>query len=83
MRYPASEKLEIIRLVEQSNVPVRRTLAQLSILKSTFYGWYRRYAEGGLDALEDRPPRPRRVWNKVPEKTGDEIIELALEEPAC
>ena len=26
MKYPASEKLEIIRLVEQSALPVRRTL---------------------------------------------------------
>ena len=26
MRYPAAEKLEIIRLVEQSRLPVRRTL---------------------------------------------------------
>ena len=25
MRYPASEKLEIIRLVEQSHQPVKRT----------------------------------------------------------
>jgi hypothetical protein len=31
MRYPASEKLEIIRLVEQSHLPVRRTLAKLGI----------------------------------------------------
>ena len=29
MRYPATEKLEIIRLVEQSHLPVRRTLAKL------------------------------------------------------
>ena len=28
MRYPASEKLEIIRLVEQSQLPVKRTLAE-------------------------------------------------------
>ena len=28
MRYPAPEKLEIIRLVEQSHLSVRRTLAQ-------------------------------------------------------
>ena len=27
MRYPAAEKLETIRLVEQSHLPVRRTLA--------------------------------------------------------
>ncbi len=29
MRYPASEKLEIIRLVEQSHLPARRTLEKL------------------------------------------------------
>ena len=48
MRYPASEKLEIIRLVEQSALPVRRTLEQIGILKSTFYAWYA--------ALPDRRP---------------------------
>ena len=29
MRYPASEKLEIIRLVEQSHLPVRQTVERL------------------------------------------------------
>ena len=28
MRYPAAEKLEIIQLVEQSHLPVRRSLEQ-------------------------------------------------------
>jgi hypothetical protein len=31
MRYPASEKLEIIRLVEQSHLSARRTLDKLGI----------------------------------------------------
>jgi putative transposase len=31
MRYPASEKPEIIRLVEQSHLPVKRTLEELGI----------------------------------------------------
>ena len=43
MRYAAAEKLEIIRLVEQSSLSVRRTLAQLGIPRSTFYRWYDRY----------------------------------------
>jgi len=29
MRYPSSEKLEIIRLVEQSHLPAKRTLDTL------------------------------------------------------
>ena len=37
MRYSASEKLEIIRTVETSHLPVRRTLDKIGILKSTFY----------------------------------------------
>ena len=55
MRYSASEKLEIIRLVEQSHLPAGRTLEKLGILRSTFYRWYDRYQAGGPEALEDRP----------------------------
>jgi hypothetical protein len=31
MRYPASEKAEIIQLVEQSHLPAKRTLDKLGI----------------------------------------------------
>ena len=81
MRYPASEKLEIIRLVEESSLSVRHTLAQIGIPKSTFYAWYDRYAAGGLDALEDHRPKPRRVWNRIPDAVRQRIVELALDEP--
>ena len=81
MRYPASEKLEIIRLVEQSRLSARRTLQKLGIPRSTFNRWYDRFLTGGIDALEDRRPRPNRVWNRIPEETRDQIIELALNEP--
>jgi putative transposase len=81
MRYPASEKQEIIQLVEQSSLPVRRTLTQLGIPKSTFYLWYERYLAGGLDALEDRKPSSRRTWNKIPETIEDDIIDLAKKVP--
>ena len=81
MRYSGSEKLEIIQLVEQSNLSVHRTLMLVGMPKSTFYGWYRRYVEDGIDGLEERKPKPVRVWNKVPKETGSAIVELALEAP--
>jgi transposase InsO family protein len=81
MRYPASEKLEIIRLVEQSHLPARCTLDKLGIPRSTFNRWYDRFLTGGVDALEDRKPRPKRVWNRIPEAVRDQIIELALSRP--
>jgi len=40
VRRTASEKMEIIRLVEETDLPVRLTLRQLGVPRSTFYGWY-------------------------------------------
>ena len=81
MRYPASEKLEIIRLVEQSALPVRRTLEKLGIPRATFYRWYDLYRSDGPEALEDRRPRPLRVWNRIPDGVRERIIKLALDCP--
>ena len=81
MRYEASEKLEIIRTVETSHLAVRRTLDKIGIPKTTFYAWLDRYTAGGLDALEDRKPRPKRVWNRIPDEIRDRVIERALDEP--
>src|SRR5467141_175358 len=81
MRYPASEKLEIIRLVERAHLPARRTLETLGILPSTFYRWYDRYQAGGPEALEDKPSIPRRVWNRIPDRVRKRIIDLALDAP--
>ncbi len=82
MRYSASEKYEIIRLVEESSLPIRKTLRQLDIHKSTFYNWLHRYQEHGVDGLEDRKPTPTLTWNQIPQDRRDAIIDLALDKPA-
>src|ERR1700687_2832494 len=82
MRYPASEKLEIIRLVEESTLPVRRTLEKIGIPHATFYRWYDLHQTGGPEALEDQQPKPDRVWNRIPDDVRERIIRLALDEPA-
>ena len=53
MRYPTSEKLEIIGIVEGSHLPTKKTLDMFGIPRTTFYRWYDRYLEGGFDALLD------------------------------
>jgi putative transposase len=81
MRYPASEKLEIIRLLEQSHLPVRQTLDRLGIPRATFYRWCDLYRTGGPEALADRPSRPDRIWNRIADDVREQIKTLALEKP--
>ena len=78
MRYPASEKLEIIRLVEQSHLGVGSTLDKLGIPKTTFYRWCDRFLAFGDAGLEDRNSSPGRVWNRIPDDVRGQIIDPCL-----
>ena len=81
VRFPASEKLEIIRLVERSHLPVRRTLDKLGIPSTTFYRRYELYRAFAEAGLEDRTSGPGRVWNRIPDDVRRQIVDLALDEP--
>jgi len=79
MRYLASEKLEVIRTVEASHLPVKKTLDMLCIPRTTFYRRYDLYLDGRLDGLADRSPSPGLVWSRIPEAKRNDVIEFALE----
>ena len=79
MRYSASEKLEIIRTVEASHLSVKQTLAMIGIPSSTYYDWYARWVDGGFDALADRSPCPKSVWNRIPDDIREQVVEFALD----
>ena len=81
MKPSPSDRVEIIRLVEESHLPARRTLEILGIARSSFYRWYDRYQRGGPEALADRPSRPDRFWNRIPDEIRGQIIEMALDHP--
>ncbi|MEM9130032.1 MAG: IS3 family transposase [Pseudomonadota bacterium] len=81
MRYPASEKLEIIRIVEQSHQPVKRTLEQIGVSRPTFYRWYDLYHRFGEVGLEDRRGSSGKVWNRIPDKVRAQMLDMALERP--
>jgi putative transposase len=59
MRYTQAEKMDIIRMVEESAWPVKRTLDELGVPHSTFYRWYDRYLAEGYDGLADRKSGPQ------------------------
>ncbi len=81
MRYSRAEKMEIIRIVEGSELSVRKTLEELQVNRSSFYIWYKRYKQYGYDGLTNRDKGPRRFWNKIPDIEKKRVVEIALEQP--
>lgn len=81
MRFTQQEKMEIIRIVEGSELGVNRTLKQLGIHKSTFYNWYKQYQEDGYDGLAPRGRQHNPVWNRIPDEMRGKVIDMALDEP--
>jgi putative transposase len=80
MRRSAGEKMEIIRIVQDSELGVKRTLEELGISRSTFYDWYKRYLEEGYEGLKPRESKRRTFWNKIPDQERKMVIETALEQ---
>ena len=78
-RYSQAEKMDIIRLVETSDLSVKQTLAELDIPRSTFYAWYRRYSEQGFAGLAQKQPQRRQFWNRIPDAVRQRVVEIALE----
>jgi len=82
MRRTASEKLEIIRIVEGSELGVKQTLEELGISRSTFYEWYKNYLENGFDGLKPKVANRSSFWNKISDNRRNEVVEIALDQAA-
>lgn len=79
MRYTPSEKLEVIELVDESHLSVRLTLAKLGISRATFYRWYDRYLQRDEAGIQDQSPKPKHVWNRVPDEVTRKVVDFALQ----
>jgi len=81
VRYTPEEKMEIIHLVEHSELPVKQTLEKLQVPHSTFYDWYRRYQELGPDGLMPKPSRNAQFWNRIPDPVCKQIVDILKNRP--
>lgn len=78
-RYAQAEKLEIIRMVEESELSVKQTLIELDVPRSTFYDWYGRYLADGFEGLADHNPKRQQFWNQIPDQVREHVVDVALE----
>jgi transposase InsO family protein len=81
MRRAQAEKMEIIHLVEHSDLSITRTLDELDVPRSSFYRWYQKYQEDGYEGLADYKSSPRQFWNRIPDIVRDQVVQIALAHP--
>ena len=80
MRYSPSEKLEVIWILEDSELfcwPQTLYLKKGSIVVVS--KWYHRYLEDGVNGLGAKKSKARTFWNKIPDKMKWQIVQQALE----
>jgi len=81
MKYSQSEKMEIISMVEGSNLSVKKTLEHIGVSRSSFYEWYRKYLDYGIDGLQNNYRTPGIFWNAIPPVQKDKTLKIAREYP--
>jgi putative transposase len=75
------EKLEILRAVESSHVPVKAALIRLGVPFSTYYRWKANLERQGIEGLRDRSPFKGRTWNQILPEEEKKILEVADNHP--
>lgn len=81
MRYNKNEKREILKLVEESGLPIKRTLREIGLGKSTYYEWLQRVKRYGYEGLSDKSSKPRKMWNAISDKEKGFVLKMAHKYP--
>jgi transposase InsO family protein len=77
MRFSFESRCRIVQLVLAGESP-QAAAAACGASRATGYRLWRRYAEGGWEALHERPSRPKRQPRRLPSESEAEIAALRL-----
>ena len=59
------EKMETLRTVMSSQMPVRRALRALDVPKTTYYRWRKKWRDMGFEGLRNIKDKRRTRWNRL------------------
>lgn len=74
------QKLNILRHVESSELPVRQSLARLEVPVSTYYRWRSNFRRFGLEGLRDKCASKTKGWSRLLPEERETILDVAEED---
>jgi len=75
------EKMEIIRLIESSDLSISDALKHFDLPRTTYYRWKCKLRTMGLQGLQDNKSKRFRTWNQLIPEQLDTILEIAYSFP--
>jgi putative transposase len=75
------EKMEVIRLIESSQLNASQALERFDLPRTTYYRWKRKLRSMGLQGLQDNKPKRLKIWNQLLPEQVDTILEIAYSFP--
>ena len=75
------QKMEVIRLIESSQLNARQALERFDLPRTTYYRWKRKLRSMGLQGLQDNKPKRLKTWNQLLPEQVDTILEIAYSFP--
>ena len=76
-----SQRQEFVTLAQAAGVNMSELCRRFGISRKTGYKWLRRYRAGGLPALQDRSPRPRRSPRRTSPAIEQRVVALRQAHP--
>ncbi|MBC7223403.1 MAG: IS481 family transposase [Anaerolineae bacterium] len=77
-----SLRREVVEQMLQEGTNVSALCRRYGICRKTAYKWLRRYREGGWEALQDLPRRPRESPHQTPQEVEDAVLAVRQAHPA-
>lgn len=78
---PQMERMKFIVALESGELTMAALCRQFGISRETGYEWKRRFEQGGVAALEDRPPVAGTHKNQTPDDVADRLVNLRKQHP--
>jgi transposase InsO family protein len=75
------QKMEVIRLIESSQLSASQALERFDLPRTTYYRWKRKLRSMGIHGLQDNKPKRLRTWNQLLPEQVDTILEIAYSLP--
>ena len=79
---PMMERIKFMLEVESGVFRFSEICQRYGVSRKTGYKWWKRFSEGGVEALRDQSRAPHHCPHRTPQEVEDKIVEMCKKHPS-